>query len=128
MVLYRAVLLDPKAPQLLRSMAGRAQLHDVWETETPLEIPEISLRDSRYSTPSEDLNLPSYDSDHSVRDPDLPACRIRRASVQKSFREWLIAMMDKFMVRGTFSPLEYMFGLRSYGLKIYNSLTANSYI
>ncbi len=71
MVLYQALLLDPKAPQILRSLDGQARFYEVWKTETPLEIPEISWG-SRHTTPSEDFNIPSYDSDHSVRDPDLP--------------------------------------------------------
>jgi hypothetical protein len=32
------------------------------------------------------------------------------------------------MLRGTFSPLEYMLDIRSYGLKVYYSTTAEGYI
>lgn len=128
MVLYRALLLDPKAKQILRHLHGRAQSTDFWEVETPLEIPDISLLDSRQTTPSEDPELPSYDSDYSGSDPDLPATHMQRAKTQHSFREWLTNMMNQFMLRGTFSPLEYMLDIRSYGLKVHYSTTAEGYI
>ncbi|EYE95504.1 uncharacterized protein EURHEDRAFT_441436, partial [Aspergillus ruber CBS 135680] len=38
--------------------------------------------------------------------------------------EWLVTMMDTFMVRGTNSPMQWILDLRTYGLKVhYNSTT-----
>lgn len=117
LVLHRALLLDPQAARILDHYRGLGRTTEFWETQTPLEIPAY---------PS---NHESYDSDSSQSEtPSLPVTPVVRRKTERRFREWLTLMMDCFMVRGTFSPLEYMLDLRSYGLKVHYNTTAEGHI
>jgi hypothetical protein len=41
---------------------------------------------------------------------------------------WVKRMVDRFMVRGSYSPMQWMLDLRIYGMKIHYSITADGYI
>ncbi|CAG8282939.1 unnamed protein product [Penicillium salamii] len=43
---------------------------------------------------------------------------------RRSFQEWVVRLVDRFIVRGTRSPMQWILDLCTYGLKIhYNSTT-----
>jgi hypothetical protein len=41
---------------------------------------------------------------------------------------WVKRMMDRFMVRGSHSPMQWMLDLRTYGMKIHFNTTADGHV
>jgi hypothetical protein len=65
-----------------------------------------------------------FDSDGAY-ESDISDPRQRR---RKSCLRLVKEMMDRFMVRGTHSPMQWMLDLRTYGLKIHYNTTARGHV
>ena len=126
MVVHKAMRLDPEACKMMQLLHEHQMAGD-WVVESPMDDPEYM-----YSGIQENGYNESHPHHESHPHQDL---RIHQAEViqftqarhqlpRRSFREWLVTMVDKFMVRGTHSPMQWILDLRTYGLKVhYNSTT-----
>ncbi|CAG8312800.1 unnamed protein product [Penicillium salamii] len=47
---------------------------------------------------------------------------------RRSFQEWVVRLVDRFIVRGTRSPIQWILDLRTYRLKIYYNSTTPGHI
>jgi hypothetical protein len=65
------------------------------------------------------------DDDDSAYESDSSRPRRRRP---KGCLQFVQEMMDKFMVRGSHGPMQWMLDLRTYGLKIYYNTTSRGYV
>jgi hypothetical protein len=73
---------------------------------------------------SELLGNDEFDDD-SAYESDSSQRRQRRP---KGCLQFVQEMMDRFMVRGSHGPMQWMLDLRTYGLKIYYNTTSRGYV
>ena len=137
MVLHKALRMDPHADQIVDYIRGREQ-HQVWfSIESPMEDPGYTFRgqdegyasDSRHRTPepSSTRSSPAFETMFSSQPAPVQFTQEQRAKPRR-FREWLRLLTDRFMVRGTHSPMQWMLDLRTYGLRIHYSATAAGHV
>jgi RecQ family ATP-dependent DNA helicase len=78
------------------------------------------------SPPEEDEG---YDSDNgSSSDSDSGSSSNSAEPPRKGCLQFVSGMMDKFMVRGSHGPMQWMLDLRTYGLKIHYNTTAQGHV
>jgi superfamily II DNA helicase RecQ len=65
----------------------------------------------------------AYESEHGDNVP-----RQRRRQQHKGCLQFVQEMMDKFMVRGSHGPMQWMLDLRTYGLKIHYNTTSRGHV
>lgn len=125
MVVHKAMRLDPKACEMMQLLRDHRMAGD-WVVESPMDDPEYiysGSQDNGYASESSD----EISQNHHSRNDQAAAIQFSQAQrrhPQRSFRQWLVSMADKFMVRGTHSPMQWILDLRTYGLKVhYNSTT-----
>jgi hypothetical protein len=139
MVVHKAMRLDPKACDMMRLLRDHQMAGD-WMAESPMDDPEYiysgsrpdglashdlsyengQIRQSGHSGQN-DQNSPNHVTDQAHI---IQFSQAQRQHPQRSFREWLMILMAKFMVRGTYGPMQWILDLRTYRLKVhYNSTT-----
>jgi RecQ family ATP-dependent DNA helicase len=72
-----------------------------------------------------DENEDEWDDDDSAYESDSSRLRRRRP---KGCLQFVQEMMDKFMVRGSHGPMQWMLDLRTYGLKIHYNTTSRGHV
>ncbi|OAL42723.1 hypothetical protein IQ07DRAFT_466806, partial [Pyrenochaeta sp. DS3sAY3a] len=82
-------------------------------------VVQMALEMSEPSVDNEFDSDSAYDSDESSTPP-----RPRR----KGCLQFVQEMMDKFMVRGSHGPMQWMLDLRTYGLKIHYNTTSQGHV
>lgn len=136
MVVHKAMRLDPKASDMMHLLRDHRMAGD-WVVESPMDDPEYVYSgspDEGYASEGFDLNSQesqgrhgnygnhgSYGNheNHESHNAAIHFSQAQRRHPRRSFREWLVAMVDKFMVRGTHGPMQWMLDLRTYGLKVH---------
>lgn len=130
MVVHKAMRLDPKAGEMMQLLRDHRMAGD-WVVESPMDDPAYiysgSQDDGYASQASDETSQHHHPRNHHPRNHQAEAIQFsqaRRQHPRRSFREWLVVMVNTFMVRGTHSPLQWILDLRTYGLKVhYNSTT-----
>jgi hypothetical protein len=143
LVVLKAIRLDPRMAEFSVPFSQRrGQQREVLPVVSPMEAKDYvytgsqesqSYSDSEANTPiSPQPSIAPLSSP-----PASPASSLASSDGQplwshytpvRSFREWLVLLMDSFMVRGTHSPMQWMLDLRSYGLKIFYNTTAPGHV
>jgi hypothetical protein len=72
-----------------------------------------------------DENEDEWDDDDSAYESDSSRLRRRRP---KGCLQFVQEMIDKFMVRGSHRPMQWMLDLRTYGLKIHYNTTSCGHV
>lgn len=101
MVVHKAMRLDPKAHDMMQLLRDHRMAGD-WVVESPMEDPEYiysGSQDKGYASEGNRQNQQNHDAEM------IQFSQAQRQHPQRSFREWLVAMVDKFMVRGTHGPM-----------------------
>jgi hypothetical protein len=107
MVVHKAMRLDPQAGEMIKILREH-RMAGTWEGESAIDEPGYISAGYSSPPPSSQTILIQFSQNDQGR----------------SFRDWVVLMVDKFMVRGTDSPMQWILDLRTYGLKIhYNSTT-----
>ena len=148
MLVHKAMRLDPKASDMMHLLREHRMAGD-WVVESPMDDPEYVYSgspDEGYASEGFDLdsqesqgrhgnhgnhgNPGSYGSyeNQESHNAVIHFSQVQHRHPQRSFREWLVAMVDKFMVRGTHGPMQWMLDLRTYGLKVHYSSTTPGHV
>ena len=110
-------------PPILSSMIKIARfmvVQKALEIAGPLNDEDEFNDDSPY-----DFEDSGYDSSGGSISPTAPVVARQQ---HRGCLQFVAMMMDKFMVRGSHSPMQWMLDLRTYGLKIHYSTTAIGHI
>ena len=106
MIVHKAMRLDPQAGEMIKILREH-RMAGTWEGESAMDEPGYISAGSGSPPPSQTTLI-----------------QFSQSRPGRSFRDWVVLMVDKFMVRGTDSPMQWILDLRTYGLKIhYNSTT-----
>lgn len=132
-VLYKALLLDPYADDLISSFRGRPS-KQILSAETPFDEPSYLL--SGYDDPPAPRMISTQDplayeeSDAEVDQDPTVLVHFTQQQHQRPrrFTQWLYLMVTRFMVRGTHTPIQWLLDLRSYGLKVHFSSSTPGHI
>lgn len=112
MVLHKALLLAPDA------------VYSMQQTYNPLPP----------ARPPKELEFPNGQKESPMNEEafltsgSLPFAETRQQLSPKSFNQWLVDMVDSFMVRGSMSPFAWILDLRTYALHVHFRSTLSGYI
>lgn len=125
-VLHKALRLDPRSAEIRRGMAGRTD-----RRRFPGDMVEM---DEMYTYEADE----GYDStppSPSVRDHSPMSSSVlghltqeQGRCPQRTFPEWVQYMVDTFMVRGTMGPVQWLLGLRTYGMKVFFNTPSEGHV
>lgn len=74
---------------------------------------------------SEPFREAEFDSDSAYESEESSSVHQPR---RQGCLQWVQAMMDRFMVRGTHGPMQWMLDLRTYGLKVHYNTTSRGHV